>query len=134
MLPMAMINHLQLLEMTYLSLTTTRTINLANVFSLKMKRAKIMISLMIRISTRMMKTMTLTEKAQAMPVTPKSAQLSVHTSLKMTMRALPTAVIEPSPPSVAMLEDLSTKKTSEVLSSLPVTMRKDPKAKRASTV
>lgn len=131
---MAMINHLQLLEMTYLSLTTTRTINLANVFSLKMKRAKIMISLMIRISTRMMKTMTLTEKAQAMPVTPKSAQLSVHTSLKMTMRALPTAVIEPSPPSVAMLEDLSTKKTSEVLSSLPVTMRKDPKAKRASTV
>jgi hypothetical protein len=82
----------------------------------------------------MMKTMILTERAQAMPVTPKSAQLSVHTSLKMTMRALPTAVIEPSPPSVATLEDLSTKKTSEVLSSLPVTMRKDLKIKRASTV
>ena len=131
---MAMINHLQLLEMTYLSLTTTRTINLANVFSSKMMRAKIMSSLMTRTSTRMMRTMILTERAQAMPVTPKSAQLSVHTSLKMIMRALPTVVIEPSPPSVAMLEDLLTKKNSEVLSSLPVTMRKDLKVKRASMV
>jgi hypothetical protein len=82
----------------------------------------------------MMRTMILTERAQAMPVTPKSAQLSVHTNLKMIMRALPTVVIEPSPPSVAMLEDLLTKKNSEVLSSLPVTMRKDLKVKRASMV
>ena len=58
MQPMAMINHPQLLVMTYLSLTTTRTINHANVYSLKMMRAKIMSSLMTRISTRMMKTMT----------------------------------------------------------------------------
>jgi hypothetical protein len=68
-----------------------------------------------------------------MLVTPKSVQPSVHTSLKMTMRALPTAVIEPSQRSVVTLEDLSTKKTSEVLSSLPVTMRRDPKVKRVST-
>jgi hypothetical protein len=68
-----------------------------------------------------------------MLVTPKSVQPSVHTSLKMTMRALPTAVIEPSPQSVVTLENLSTKKTSEVLSSLPVTMRRDPKVKRVST-
>ena len=68
-----------------------------------------------------------------MLVTPKSVQPSVRTSLKMTMRALPTAVIEPSPQSVVTLENLSTKKTSEVLSSLPVTMRRDPKVKRAST-
>jgi hypothetical protein len=58
MQPMAMINHPQLLVMTYLSLTTTRIINHANVYSLKMMRAKIMSSLMTRISTRMMKTMT----------------------------------------------------------------------------
>ena len=69
-----------------------------------------------------------------MPVTPKSAQLNVRTSLKMIMQALPTAEIEPSPPSVVTLEDLSTKKTSEVLSSLRATMRRDPKVRRASTV
>jgi hypothetical protein len=39
-------------------LTTTRTINRANVFSSKMMRVKIMSSLMTRTSTRMMKTMT----------------------------------------------------------------------------
>jgi hypothetical protein len=69
-----------------------------------------------------------------MLVTPKSAQLNARTSLKMIMPALQTAVIEPSPLSVVTLEDLSTKKTSEVLSSLPVTMRRDPKVKRVSTV
>jgi hypothetical protein len=58
MRPMAMINHPQLLEMTYRSLTTARTINRANVFSSKMMRGKIMSSLMTRTSTRMMKTMT----------------------------------------------------------------------------
>ena len=69
-----------------------------------------------------------------MPVTPKSALLNVHTSLKMTMRAPPTAVIEPSPPSAATLDDLSMRKISEVLSSLAATMRRDPRAKRVSTV
>lgn len=58
MRPMVMINHPQQLEMTYRSLTTTRTINRANVFSSKMMRVKIMSSLMTRTSTRMMKTMT----------------------------------------------------------------------------
>ena len=69
-----------------------------------------------------------------MPVTPKSGQPNVLTSLKMTMQAPPTAEIEPNPPSVATSDDLSTKKTYEVLSSQPGTMRRDPKAKRASTV
>ena len=55
---MAMINQPQLLGMTYRSLTTTRTINLAKDFSSKMMRGKIMISLMTRILTRMMRTMT----------------------------------------------------------------------------
>jgi hypothetical protein len=39
-------------------LTTTRTINLTNVFNSKMTRVKIMSSLMTRTSTRMMRTMT----------------------------------------------------------------------------
>ena len=55
---MAMINQPQLLVMTYRNLTTTRTINLAKDFSSKMMRGKIMISLMTRILTRMMRTMT----------------------------------------------------------------------------
>ena len=55
---MAMINQPQLLVMTYRSSTTTRTINLAKDFSSKMMRGKIMISLMTRILTRMMRTMT----------------------------------------------------------------------------
>ena len=55
MRPMAMISHPQLLAMTYLSSTI---INLANVCSSKMMRAKTTNSLMTRTSTRMMKTMT----------------------------------------------------------------------------
>ena len=55
---MAMINQPQLLVMTYRNLTTTRTINLAKDFSSKKMRGKIMISLMTRILSRMMRTMT----------------------------------------------------------------------------